>query len=197
MQRRILGRTRISASEISLGTVELGLDYGIAAAVGNPPPRGGRSRTASAPRARPRHQPHRHRARPTGIVKRSSAGTGGEAVRIPPGVESPDVPGLAPDERRCQMEASVEESARHLRTQSLDLLLLHSGASDDLSAAIGRTFWMTSRTAAHPIHGGQHLGNSQRCAFIPASLIVCRSLESSRPAGGSGSDGLAPGRISG
>src|SRR5258708_4578960 len=31
MERRSLGRTRRSASEIALGTVELGLDYGIAA----------------------------------------------------------------------------------------------------------------------------------------------------------------------
>src|SRR5260370_32417920 len=32
------------------------------------------------------------------------------------------------------MEASVEESVRRLRTESLDLLLLHSSASDDLSS---------------------------------------------------------------
>src|SRR5262249_35380627 len=32
MRRRVLGRTSIPASEISLGTVELGMDYGIAAA---------------------------------------------------------------------------------------------------------------------------------------------------------------------
>ena len=32
MHRRLLGRTAIPASEISLGTVELGMEYGIAAA---------------------------------------------------------------------------------------------------------------------------------------------------------------------
>ena len=32
MRRRLLGRTAIPASQISLGTVELGMDYGIAAA---------------------------------------------------------------------------------------------------------------------------------------------------------------------
>ena len=134
MQRRILGRTRISASEISLGTVELGLDYGIAAG-------GEILRPAADEAAR-----LLHRALDLGINLIDTARAYGDSEEIiGRALEArrsefhlvskvQTFPGLAPDERRRRMEASVEESARHLRTQSLDLLLLHSSASDDLSS---------------------------------------------------------------
>src|SRR5260370_13235714 len=130
MQRRILGRTRISASEISLGTVELGIDYGIAAG-------GEILRPAADEAAR-----LLHRALDLGINLIDTARAYGESEDIiGRALEArrsefhlvskvQTFPGLAPDERRDPMEASVRENRPHLRPPTPQPPPLHPSASD-------------------------------------------------------------------
>lgn len=132
MQHRTLGRTNLSVSEISLGTVELGMDYGIAST-------GETLRPQEADAAR-----LLHRALDLGVNLVDTARAYGEAegvigralaarrreFHLVSKVQT--FPALSVEERRQRMEASAEESLRQLRTDALDLLLLHSGAADDL-----------------------------------------------------------------
>ena len=52
MNYRRLGRTNLQVSEISLGTVELGMDYGIPAQGAHRRPSGAEARPLAQPRAR-------------------------------------------------------------------------------------------------------------------------------------------------
>jgi 1-deoxyxylulose-5-phosphate synthase len=134
MHQRLLGRTGILASEISLGTVELGMDYGIASA-------GERLRPDDAEAAG-----LLHRALDLGINLIDTARVYGNSEEIIGRAiasrkqefylvsKVPTFHSLSPEERRQRMKASVEESVRQLRTERLDLLLLHTGAMDDLGS---------------------------------------------------------------
>jgi aryl-alcohol dehydrogenase-like predicted oxidoreductase len=130
-QRR-LGRTGIPVSPISLGTVELGMDYGIAAG-------GEKLRPDEAEAAR-----LLDRALDLGINLIDTARTYGNSEEIigrAIGSRRPEFylvskvstfPSLSPEERRERMIGSVEESLRQLRTEWLDLLLLHTVPADNL-----------------------------------------------------------------
>jgi aryl-alcohol dehydrogenase-like predicted oxidoreductase len=129
---RRLGRTGIAVSEISLGTVELGMDYGIASA-------GEKLRPDEAQATR-----LLHRALDLGVNLIDTARTYGNSEEIIGRAianrrsefslvsKVKTFPSLLPQERRQRMIASVEESLRQLRTEWLDLLLLHPVASDEL-----------------------------------------------------------------
>src|SRR6476469_11017023 len=133
MHRRLLGRTAIPASEISLGTVELGMEYGIAAA-------GERLRPDEAESARLLHRAldlginlidtARVYGDSEAIIGRAIAARRSEFYLVSKG---PTFPDLLPGERRQRMIDSVQESLRQLRTAQLDVLLLHTVATDGLS----------------------------------------------------------------
>jgi aryl-alcohol dehydrogenase-like predicted oxidoreductase len=129
-QRR-LGRTGIPVAEISLGTVELGMDYGIAVA-------GERLRPEAADAARLLHyaldkginliDTARAYGNSEEIIGRAVASRRSEFYLVS---KVATFPSLLPGERRERMIASVEESLRQLRTDWLDILLIHTTASDD------------------------------------------------------------------
>ncbi len=124
MNYRILGRTGLRVSEISLGTVELGLEYGLA---------------ASGETLRPSEQGAAdllHRTLDLGVNLIDTARAYGESEAII---------GRALASRRAEyylctkvqavperMEASIAESLRQLQTEAVDLLLLHSGKTADI-----------------------------------------------------------------
>lgn len=121
MRYRVLGRTGLRVSEISLGTVELGLDYGIAA-------HGETLRPSREDAGR-----LLHRALDLGVNLIDTARAYGD---------SEEIIGHALAARRreyhlctkvqavpARMEASISESLRMLRTEAVDLLLLHSANS--------------------------------------------------------------------
>lgn len=123
MNCRVLGRTGLRVSEISLGTVELGLDYGLAAAGETLRP----SEEGAAHLL--------HRALDLGVNLIDTARAYGESEAII---------GRALSSRRSEfhlctkvqavpdrMEASIAESLRLLQTPAVDLLLLHCGKPAD------------------------------------------------------------------
>ena len=119
MRTRVLGRTGLLVSEISLGTVELGLDYGIGVEARRPT-------EAEAARIL-------HRALDLGVNFIDTARAYGDAESIV---------GRALAARRhefvlCTKVApasdptgSVERSLRELSTDVLDIVMLHCGAAD-------------------------------------------------------------------
>jgi 1-deoxyxylulose-5-phosphate synthase len=120
MRRTRLGRTGLTVSEISLGTVELGLDYGIGVAGEKLQP-GERAAAELLRFALDRGVNLIDRARgyrvAEGIIGRALAGRRNEFVlasKTPPQPRNPDA-----------VRASVEESLRELRTDCIDLMHMH------------------------------------------------------------------------
>jgi len=121
VRRRPFGRTGFTVSEIALGTVEIGLDYGI-------PGSDGFARPSAAEAERLLHF-----ALDAGVNFIDTARAYGEAETII---------GRAIGSRRSEfvlcskvqpaapaaVAASVEESLRQLRTDALDILLVHSSS---------------------------------------------------------------------
>ncbi len=136
MKRRRLGRTGLMVSEISLGTVELGLDYGIRPAGDDARPE---ETTAAA---------LLHRALDSGINYIDTArayGTSeeiiGRALRhrraeyiLASKVSSFSKENLAPQALRERVAASVEDSLRALATGVIDVMMVHSTPTDALDA---------------------------------------------------------------
>lgn len=135
MRQRTLGRTGLPVSEISLGTVELGLDYGIGVP-GKPyrPPEAGASRLLNTALDMGVTCIDTARAYGTSesLIGQAIAGRRGEFVLVSKTKTFPAGYGT-PAERREAMLASVRESLRQLRVEQLDLLLLHSSSPDEVS----------------------------------------------------------------
>jgi aryl-alcohol dehydrogenase-like predicted oxidoreductase len=133
MRYRTLGRTGLSVSEISLGTVELGLDYGISAAGEHLRPGG-----QAAGRLL-------HRALDAGINLIDTARTYGDAEElIGKHLQSrrgeyslvTKVPlflaeDIGVNARVSRMRTAVEESLQRLCSDSVDVLLLHLAREND------------------------------------------------------------------
>lgn len=126
MNRRRLGRTGLMVSEISLGTVELGMDYGIN-------PVGGEARPDQEEAARLLGRAldfgvnYIDTARAYGesetAIGKAIAHRRGEFV-----LASKAIP-AEPD----KMRASVEQSLRELRTEVIDVMMLHSAPTGVLT----------------------------------------------------------------
>jgi len=123
MRRRILGRTGLSVSELALGTVELGLDYGIATA-------GQRLKPDRREAARLLHA-----ALDLGINLIDTARAYGDAEEII---------GEALKDRRGEfvlvskiaadpagVRTAVESSLKALRTDHIDVMMIHCGMDAD------------------------------------------------------------------
>jgi aryl-alcohol dehydrogenase-like predicted oxidoreductase len=127
MMFRRLGRTGLQVSEISLGTVELGIDYGI--------------RTGSGPIRPTEEEAHRllNRALDLGVnfIDTAAAyGTSEEIIGRALGrrrssyyiatkcLHYYDETDAIPEIRR-RMEASIDESLRRLKTDAIDLIQVH------------------------------------------------------------------------
>jgi aryl-alcohol dehydrogenase-like predicted oxidoreductase len=132
MRFRTLGRTGLSVSEISLGTVEIGMDYGIA-----------KNGTA--------HRPDEdqaalllHRALDLGVNLIDTARAYGQSEEIIGRVLSSrrkefmvcskvlarQHEELSPTERRRHVIESLDNSLRLLRTDVIDIFMIHSAAFD-------------------------------------------------------------------
>jgi len=124
MKRHLLGRTNLEVSELALGTVELGLDYGIGSA--------GRPSEADAAKLL-------HFALDNGVTLIDTARAYGTAERIIGGAlqgrrqEYVLVSKVLP--RAADVPGSVEESLRELRTDHIDVILLHCGNDEAPDAA--------------------------------------------------------------
>ena len=133
MHHRILGRTGLSIAEISLGTVELGLDYGI---------------SAEGEHLRPSDETAGellHRALDLGINLIDTARAYGNSEEIigrwlgsrrsefvlVTKVQTLSRDEISPADRTARMEASIEESLRRLNTDHVDILLLHCATAED------------------------------------------------------------------
>jgi 1-deoxyxylulose-5-phosphate synthase len=134
MKRRRLGRTGLMVSEISLGTVELGLDYGI-----RPVGQDARPEEAAAAallnRALDAGINYIDTARAYGtseqVIGRALHGRRGEYL-LASKVSSFSKEQLPPQALRERVAASVEESLRALRTGTIDVMMVHSAAADAL-----------------------------------------------------------------
>lgn len=132
LARRTLGRTGLQVSVISLGTVELGLDYGIAGE--------GRPDDAEAARLL-------HRALDLGINLIDTARAYGEserrigsalASRRQEYVLASKVPtfragNLSGAALRARAAASIRESLAALRTDMIDIMMIHAGAREAIA----------------------------------------------------------------
>ncbi|MCC6858938.1 MAG: aldo/keto reductase [Bryobacterales bacterium] len=133
MERRRLGRTNFPASVISLGTVEIGMPYGLAA-------EGEQRQVGEAEAARLLHgaldlginviDTARVYGESEAIIGRTLAARRGEyflATKTPVFEDAAD--------RGSRVIASLEESLRQLRTDVVDLLQLHTSGTAWLGAA--------------------------------------------------------------
>ena len=132
MNYRRLGRTNLQVSEISLGTVELGMDYGI-------PAQGAHRRPSEADAAR-----LLNRALDLGVNLIDTAQAYGESEAIigqalksrrneynlATKISSLSWDGYTGKELREQVEASIAESLRALQTDSIDLLYIHNATPE-------------------------------------------------------------------
>ncbi len=128
MRYRRLGRTDLNVSEISLGTVELGLDYGIVP--------GGRPSEREAARLIDRalefginfFDTARAYGESEAILGRALRGRRDE-VRIASKVSSFENEGLHGAALRDRVTRSVAESLRALQVDTLDVLMIHSAST--------------------------------------------------------------------
>ena len=132
MNYRRLGRTNLQVSEISLGTVELGMDYGI-------PAQGAHRRPSGADAAR-----LLNRALDLGINLIDTAQAYGESEVIvgqalksrrdeyilATKIGSLSWEGYSGTELRKRVEASIIESLRALQTDIIDLLYIHNATPE-------------------------------------------------------------------
>jgi aryl-alcohol dehydrogenase-like predicted oxidoreductase len=132
MKRRILGRTGLAVSELSLGTVEIGMDYGI-------PVEGSHGRPEEAEAARLLNH-----ALDMGINFLDTARLYGEAeaiigralsTRRPEYVLASKAPSfhqedLTSAQRKQKIAESVKESLRQLQTDVIDILMIHSAPQE-------------------------------------------------------------------
>jgi aryl-alcohol dehydrogenase-like predicted oxidoreductase len=136
MKKRRLGRTGFMVSEISLGTVELGLDYGIRP-VGDDARPGDSAAAALLNQALDKGINFIDTARAYGtseeVIGRAIAGRRAEYV-LASKVSLFSKEDLAPDALRARVVNSVEESLRALRTDTIDVMLVHAGPADTLDA---------------------------------------------------------------
>ncbi len=136
MKRRRLGRTGLMVSEISLGTVELGLDYGIDAASGGARPE---EATAAAvlDRALDAGINYIDTARAYGtseeIIGRALKARRSEYI-LASKVSSFSKERLSAHQLRRRVEASIEASLRALRTATIDIMMVHAAPGDRLDA---------------------------------------------------------------
>ena len=132
MNYRCLGRTNLQVSEISLGTVELGMDYGI-------PVRGEQRRPSEEEAARTLN-----RALDLGVNLIDTAQAYGESEAIigralksrrneyilATKIGSLSWEGYTGRELREQVETSITESLRTLQTDTIDLLYIHNATPE-------------------------------------------------------------------
>ena len=132
MNYRRLGRTNLQVSEISLGTVELGMDYGI-------PAQGAHRRPSGADAAR-----LLNRALDLGVNLIDTAQAYGESEVIvgqalksrrdeyllATKIGSLSWEGYSGAELRKRVEASITESLRALQTDIIDLLYIHNATPE-------------------------------------------------------------------
>ncbi|MFN0167609.1 MAG: aldo/keto reductase [Bryobacteraceae bacterium] len=128
MKRRILGRTGLSVSEISLGTVEIGLDYGI-------PVHGDHGRPDESSAAKLLHQTldwgvnfidtARLYGEAEAIIGRALKSRRHEFV-LTSKVTSFQDQELTSAARKEKIKETVHESLRLLQTDTIDILMIHS-----------------------------------------------------------------------
>ena len=132
MNYRRLGRTNLQVSEISLGTVELGMDYGI-------PAQGAHRRPSEVDAAR-----LLNRALDLGVNLIDTAQAYGESEAIigralksrrneynlATKISSLSWEGYTGKELRAQVEGSIAESLRALQTNIIDLLYIHNATPE-------------------------------------------------------------------
>ncbi|HWQ53058.1 MAG TPA: aldo/keto reductase [Bryobacteraceae bacterium] len=135
LARRTFGRTGLQVSVISLGTVELGLDYGIA-------PQAGEGRPDDAEAAR-----LLHRALDLGINLIDTARAYGESERrigsalkhrrgeyvLASKVPTFRAENLSGNALRARAAASIRESLAALRTDAIDIMMIHAGAGEAIA----------------------------------------------------------------
>ncbi|MFN7920684.1 MAG: aldo/keto reductase [Bryobacteraceae bacterium] len=170
MNRRRLGRTGLMVSEISLGTVELGMDYGIRPVEGD-----GRPSYDEAARLL-------HRALDLGVNYIDTARAYGE---------SETVIGQALEGRRgeyvlaskvspgepAKMRESIEQSLRALRTDVIDVMMLHSAPAGAVTQSEALGVLEEFRTRGHVRYiGASVYGEDAALAAIGSGLCDCLQI---------------------
>jgi 1-deoxyxylulose-5-phosphate synthase len=179
MRNRLLGRTGLTVSEVSLGTVELGMDYGI---------------SVNGDQRRPTVEEAAnllHRALDLGInlldtaraygdseeiIGRAVAGRRNDFVLVTK-VQTFRNLDLSASERRPRMEASIEQSLANLRTETVDLLLLHtSGPGDIYWSQYSEVLADAKRRGAARFIGASVYGNEAALSAIPHGAFDCLQI---------------------
>lgn len=177
MRYRTLGRTGLKVSEISLGTVELGMDYGI-------PAEGGHVRPTEAEAAR-----LLDRTLELGINFIDTARAYGEAEAvigralharrseyiIATKVQPFDAD--EPAERERKMVASAEESLRLLQLDSVDLFMLHSAPSTVIAGGhAGEVLLKLKQRGLCRFIGASVYGEESALAAIETGVYDCLQI---------------------
>lgn len=164
MNYRILGRTGLRVSEISLGTAEIGMAYGL----------GAESQPAKADAARLLHQ-----ALDLGINLIDTARAYGESEAIIGEVlrERRDEYFLVSKSlvgRRDDVIQSAHESLKTLRTDTIDIMMLHSAAVPDIESgeAAGALLDLKQHGTVRYV-GASVYGNEAAEAAIRAGCFDC------------------------
>jgi aryl-alcohol dehydrogenase-like predicted oxidoreductase len=173
MNYRTLGRTGLDVSALALGTVELGIDYGIQA-----PGHFGRPEPAAATRLV-------HAALDSGINLVDTARAYGESetllgsalagrrdrlvIATKTGTRAPDGTPLRGDDLRRHMLDQLEISLRLLRMDCVDIWQLHSVAEPELAQAetIADTFRAAKQAGKIRYSGGSFYG-----AALPEAALA-------------------------
>lgn len=171
MRRRTLGRTGLTVSELSFGAVEIGMDYGIAAAGDHKRPDG-----AEAERLL-------HRVLDLGINYIDTARAYGESEavigRVLAGRRQDYVlcTKVLPLETAQELEASVAESLRQLRTGYADILMIHSApqTSIEQGATAGHLLRLKERGWFRFL-GASVYGEEAALAAIQSGVFDCLQI---------------------
>lgn len=171
MRYRTLGRTGLAVSELSFGAVEIGMDYGIAAA-------GDHQRPTDAEAER-----LLHRVLDLGINYIDTARAYGESEavigRVLAGRRKDFVlcTKVLPLESAQELEASVAESLRQLRTDHVDILMIHSAPQTSIEqGATAEHLLRLKDRGWFRFLGASLYGEESALAAIEAGVFDCLQI---------------------
>ncbi|MCC6589414.1 MAG: aldo/keto reductase [Bryobacterales bacterium] len=171
MRYRALGRTGLSVSELSFGAVEIGMDYGIPGAGDH-----GRPSEENAARLL-------NRVLDLGINYIDTARAYGESEAVigraiaSRRAEYVLCTKVLPKESRDEIEASLTESLRSLRTEAVDILMIHSAPASMIETGLAAEHLLRLKERGwFRFLGASVYGEDAALAAIDAGVFDCLQI---------------------